>query len=111
MNTKSMLRLLPIALLFLGCRKEFDGVKVPNCIVSKFNRAKEDATVLYRVEAGENIYYYFGGQSCCDAFSDLYDERCRLICHPDGGITGQGDFQCPDAYINSDKVFTELLRK
>jgi hypothetical protein len=31
---------------------------------------------------------------CCDFFGDLYDSSCTLICHPDGGFTGNGDGQC-----------------
>ncbi|MCY7291827.1 MAG: hypothetical protein LH615_06550 [Ferruginibacter sp.] len=28
---------------------------------------------------------------CCDMFSDLYNDSCRIMGHPDGGFTGLGD--------------------
>ena len=31
-------------------------------------------------------------------FSDLYDDHCNLICHPDGGIAGGGDGSCSDFF-------------
>ena len=33
---------------------------------------------------------------CCDFFSDLYDDTCKLVAHPDGGFTGRGDGTVPD---------------
>jgi hypothetical protein len=27
-------------------------------------------------------------------FGDLYDQECNLVCHPDGGIAGNGDGAC-----------------
>lgn len=35
---------------------------------------------------------------CCDIPSDLYDSDGRLICSPDGGITGRGGGTCPDFF-------------
>lgn len=42
------------------------------------------ATVYYETSAGG------------DQFSNLYADNGQLICHPDGGMTGRGDGQCPD---------------
>jgi hypothetical protein len=42
---------------------------------------------------GDTVFYL--APPCCDQMSELYDENCNLICHPDGGITGAGDGQCP----------------
>jgi hypothetical protein len=28
--------------------------------------------------------------------SELLDGACRVLCHPDGGITGGGDGRCAD---------------
>lgn len=33
---------------------------------------------------------------CDDCFGDLRDLDGDLICHPDGGIRGDGDGQCPN---------------
>jgi hypothetical protein len=43
---------------------------------------------------GKTVYYVTA--PCCDFFSDLYDENCNLIGHPDGGFTGRGDMKMPD---------------
>ncbi|MBI2380073.1 MAG: hypothetical protein HYV16_04885 [Gammaproteobacteria bacterium] len=39
--------------------------------------------------------YYYRPAPCCDFYSELYDGEGRLVCHPDGGITGRGDGSCP----------------
>ena len=39
---------------------------------------------------------FFVPAICCDFFSDLYDDKCNLIAHPDGGFTGRGDGTAPD---------------
>ena len=43
---------------------------------------------------GKSVYYV--SAPCCDQYSDVLDTRGKLICHPDGGITGKGDGQCAD---------------
>jgi hypothetical protein len=43
---------------------------------------------------GQTVYYVT--PPCCDFFSDLYDSKCKLIGHPDGGITGKGDGKFTD---------------
>ena len=47
----------------------------------------------YRYE-GQKVY--FETAPCCDQFTNLYDAKGNLLCHPDGGITGRGDGKCPD---------------
>ena len=41
---------------------------------------------------------YYQTASCCDIFSNLYNEEGELIAHPDGGITGRGDGRLPDFF-------------
>lgn len=36
--------------------------------------------------------------SCCDVPSELYDSAGRVICAPDGGLTGSGDGRCADFF-------------
>jgi hypothetical protein len=50
--------------------------------------------------------YYYGGkkvyfipQRCCDIPSQLFDERCHVICAPDGGFSGKGDGGCDDFFV------------
>jgi len=45
---------------------------------------------------GQKVYYM--KPPCCDQLSKLYDSSCRLICSPDGGITGKGDGKCTDFF-------------
>ncbi len=43
---------------------------------------------------GRQVYYI--SAPCCDQYSQVFDSQGRLVCQPDGGITGKGDGQCPD---------------
>lgn len=42
---------------------------------------------------GQTVYYV--PPQCCDQFSTLYDASGRVLCAPDGGISGRGDGKCP----------------
>ncbi|MEO7522838.1 MAG: hypothetical protein ABIT58_02025 [Ferruginibacter sp.] len=73
---------------------------LPPCIIKMIDN--------YKLEEKQNpprkiISYSFKGKTvyyvtppCCDFFSDLYDENCVLIGHPDGGFTGKGDGKISD---------------
>ena len=43
-----------------------------------------------------NQVVYYETAPCCDQFTTLYDSRGRVLCKPDGGITGIADVNCPD---------------
>ena len=43
---------------------------------------------------GQTVYYQ--SAPCCDQFSQVFDTKGRLICQPDGGLTGKGDGKCLD---------------
>jgi len=49
---------------------------------------------IARQEYASGVFYFLPSR-CCDVFSDLYDAEGALVCHPDGGITGDGDGNCP----------------
>ena len=53
----------------------------------------------------ETVYYVTA--ICCDMYSDLYDSKCNLIAHPDGGITGKGDGKLVD--FNKEKKGEKLM--
>ena len=38
---------------------------------------------------GKKVFYI--PAVCCDQFSNLYNDSCRIMGHPDGGFTGRGD--------------------
>ena len=60
---------------------------------------------------GKTVYYV--PAICCDFFSDLYDNSCTLIAHPDGGITGKGDGRAADFMKarSNEKLIWEDTRK
>lgn len=60
-------------------------------IEEKQNPPRKIYSYLYQ---GKTVYYVT--PPCCDFFSDLYDSSCKLMGHPDGGITGRGDGRFPD---------------
>ncbi len=51
---------------------------------------------------GDTVYLFV--PPCCDRFSELYDRDGKLICHPDGGITGKGDGKCTDFVKKAEKI-------
>ena len=44
----------------------------------------------------EREVVYFVPPRCCDIWSDLYRADGTTLCHPDGGLTGNGDGRCRD---------------
>ena len=59
---------------------------------------------------GKTVYYVTA--PCCDFFSDLFDNNCQLMGHPDGGITGRGDGKFPgfDKERTNEKLLWEDKR-
>lgn len=101
-------------IMTLACNNEELPKGTPRCIKKQIKEVLQEPIADPPVKVlivfyGDEIYYYFTA-ACCDAYSTLYDERCNTICHPDGGITGAGDGQCP-SYVNDDSFWehTELV--
>jgi hypothetical protein len=72
----------------------------PECIkrlISKFaaetpqNPRRKVISYTYK-----NSTVFYVPAVCCDNYSDLYDNACNLIGHPDGGFTGRGDGKIVD---------------
>ncbi|GAB3878235.1 hypothetical protein GCM10028824_39750 [Hymenobacter segetis] len=58
-------------------------------------RKRNPITRIFRYQyEGKTVYYQ--SAPCCDQFSQVFDTKGKLICNPDGGITGKGDGKCPD---------------
>jgi hypothetical protein len=51
---------------------------------------------------GDTVYYI--PPTCCDAYGTLYDEGGNIACHPDGGITGEGDGRCPEFSSQAERL-------
>jgi hypothetical protein len=43
--------------------------------------------------------------SCCDVYGTAYDQRGTILCHPDGGITGDGDGRCPEFSSEAERLW------
>lgn len=56
-------------------------------------RKRNPITRILRYDYEGQVVYYISAP-CCDQYSEVLDTRGKLICHPDGGITGKGDGQC-----------------
>lgn len=68
-------------------------------LISRFDSAPvgNPPQSVYRFQyKGQTVYYV--PPQCCDQFSTLYDVNGRVLCAPDGGITGHGDGKCPDFF-------------
>ena len=95
---------------------------IPPCIQDKLNEIISEPVwnppaKLYRYQSlddsATHFYYYFP-QHCCDIMSDLYDDQCELLCHPNGGFAGFGWGTCPDDFDRWDanaEVIWEDQRK
>ena len=84
--------------IFSSCEKE--EIDAPSCIIDKVREIQKEgvynppAQVWMWLVDGETYYYITS--DCCDQFNYLYDSECNIVCAPDGGITGNGDGQCPE---------------
>ena len=73
---------------------------LPACIKKLITQFKQEEKQnpprsIYRYTYNGKIVFYVPA-ICCDFFSDLYDIKCNLMAHPDGGFTGKGDGKAPD---------------
>lgn len=96
-----MHRLLILFLLvaFSCVKDKTQNAGLPTCIQAKIEIIKgfpveNPPKEVWKWYVDGNTYYYFSA-ACCDQYSELYDSSCNLVCHPDGGITGTGDGNCP----------------
>jgi len=92
--------ILAISILSLSsCSKVEVNEEVPNCIEKKIQNilnepVQNPAAKVWKWEDDQDTYYYFTSD-CCDQYNYLYDNKCKLVCAPDGGFTGNGDGNCP----------------
>ncbi|MCC2545716.1 hypothetical protein LJY25_04605 [Hymenobacter sp. BT175] len=82
----------------------------PMAAFDKANRPKwlDDKILAFQAEPKQNppiqvMSYRYNGEvvyyvtaPCCDQFTTLYDQQGKVLCQPDGGITGRGDGRCAD---------------
>lgn len=81
-------------------KEKVTAENVPACLlemISGFTKEEKQnppRKIYSYTYKGKTVYYVT--PPCCDFFSDLYDSDCKLMGHPDGGITGRGDGKFPD---------------
>ena len=82
-------------------KNETDSLtSLPVCIKAMIEKMKVEPVTnppnkIFSYSYKNKTVYYVPGV-CCDNFSDLYDDSCRIIAHPDGGFTGRGDGKIKD---------------
>ena len=91
--------ILFLSIAFSCAKDNTQDLGLPNCIRAKIEIIKSlpvenPPREVWKWMVDGNTYFYFSAV-CCDQFSELYDSNCNLICHPDGGLTGVGDGNCP----------------
>lgn len=89
---------------------------IPSCLQQLSTRYIQEVRMnpprkIYSYSYKDSLVYYVTAP-CCDFFSDLYNTRCELIAHPDGGITGKGDGRLPDFHVikTAEKLLWEDTR-
>ena len=105
-----------ITVLESNCRKSNNlSEDIPKCIKIKIKELQNKpvqrppASVWEFEYNGKKVYYI--PADCCDRFNPLYDKKCNIICHPDGGITGKGDGKCLDFSRKNEKLIWKDDRK
>ena len=86
---------------------------IPVCLRKLINDANNEIPPNAPVQIDE---YNYNGKTvflltapCCDQFNTLYDDSCKMICSPSGGITGRGDRTCDNFSKNAS--FVKLVWK
>lgn len=90
---------------------------VPDCVKGMINgflkeEKQNPPRKIYSYTYRGNTVYYVT-PPCCDFYSDLYNNACQLLGHPDGGITGKGDGKMTDFHTakTNEKLIWEDKRK
>ncbi len=92
-----------ICLITISCRSPRNNThNLSSCINNKIENFKSDSvqnpprTITEYNYKGSKVYYIPG--PCCDQYSDVFDTKCNLLGHPDGGLTGKGDGSLPEFF-------------
>ena len=93
-------RVLFLTLLLGGCTSPAAEVDAPEWVQAMVVEIASEPvtnppTRIYRYTY-QNVDVYYRPQRCCDIPSILWNAEGEILCAPDGGVTGDGDGQCPD---------------
>lgn len=82
-----------------ACKKPELNKDAPLCIQQMIDQALNEPVQNPGMEVWKwtdnNDTYYYVTSGCCDQYNYLYDDKCNIVCAPDGGFTGAGDGNCP----------------
>lgn len=96
---------LLILYMFLSSCGKARLVNVPECIQDKIDSFKmlpkgnPPRSIIEYTYNGNRVFYV--PPQCCDQYSDLFDENCILLGHPDGGFSGRGDGKLPNFFADA----------
>jgi hypothetical protein len=90
-----------LSIIILSCSATKSQTQsVPSCINDKIESFKKETkqnpprSITEYTYKNEKVYYI--PALCCDQLSEVYDSKCKILGHPDGGYTGKGDGTLPD---------------
>ena len=111
---KFILIIMTFPMLIAGeCSKKKGENIVPACVWQKIETIKKEPKWNPPAQMDEYIYngkhVFLFSSNCCDQYNMLYDENCKTICAPSGGIAGHGDQKCVD-FFNTAK-YVKLVWK
>jgi hypothetical protein len=100
-NMKALAAVIVLGFLFMGKCNDSNEAPIPPCILEKIETIKSEhvwspAAKVWRITTADHKIFYYIPTHCCDFYSELYDERCNLLCNPDGGLAGKGNGVCPE---------------
>ncbi len=73
---------------------------IPVCVRRLIDSANKEIPPNPPLQVDEYLYngkkVFLFTAPCCDFFNMVYDDSCKAVCAPSGGITGKGDCKCED---------------
>lgn len=106
-SMRSIIPLLIIGLFLISCTKPRlkTGSDIPECIREKIeffkSQPKGNPPQSITEYNYKNKRVFYIPPQCCDQYSDLFDENCYLLGHPDGGLSGGGDGSLPGFFTEA----------
>jgi hypothetical protein len=86
-----------IAAIFLGIlffsTIALSAALIPDWLYKRIQEEKIQGVETYSYK-DKQVYYLLA--DCCDRFNEVLNENGDFICAPTGGISGKGNYQCPD---------------
>jgi hypothetical protein len=81
---------------------------IPACVMQKIEAINKKTISNPPLQIDEYLYngkrVFLYTADCCDQFNMLYDENCKSLCAPSGGLDGSGDRKCRDFSANAKHI-------